>query len=143
MTPRRRGGATVALAACVVAGAVATACSRGDALTLARQACDHVHRSIALYARSTTDPPASRAADAAAAVAQLRAALPLAATAAGEDSQWQALVTTLSESSRVPESDLVPALQAQCADTATSGSTPTVPSTTAAPVPTNPPPVGR
>ncbi|MDE3086769.1 MAG: hypothetical protein KGJ77_08380 [Acidobacteriota bacterium] len=143
MTPRRRGRATAALAACVVAGAVATACSRGDALALARQACGNVQRSIALYDRSTTEPSAARQADAAAAVAQLRAALPLAAKAAGEDSQWQALVTTLSESSRVAEADLVPALRAQCADAATSGSTPTVPSTTVAPVPTNPPPVGR
>jgi hypothetical protein len=140
---RRRGRATAAVAACVVAGAGLTACSKGDALSLARQACGHVQRSISLYDRSTTEPPGPRQADATAALVELRAALPLAATAAGEDSQWQAFVTTLSESSRVPEGDLVPALQAQCADAGTNGSTPTVPSTTVAPVPTNPPPVGR
>lgn len=138
MTPRRPGRIVAALAACLVAGAGLTACSHGDALSLARQACGHVQRSIALYERSTTAGPTAGQADTAAALAQLRAALPLAATAAGEDAQWQALVTTLAESSRVPEADLVPALEAQCADAATNGSTPSPPSTTPAPVPTNP-----
>ena len=142
MTRRRPGRTVAAVAACLVAGAGLSACSHGDALSLARQACGHVQRSIGLYERSTTEGPPSQQADAAAALAELRAALPLAATAAGEDGQWQAFVTTLAESSRVPEGDLVPALQAQCADASTNGSTPSVPSTTVAPVPTNPA-VGR
>ena len=45
---------------------------------------------------------------------QVRLALPLAALAAGEDTSWQALEATLSESSRVPLSNLVTALSAQC-----------------------------
>ena len=41
--------------------------------------------------------------------------MPIAATAAGEAPQWQALMATLAESSRgVPESYLVGALQQQC-----------------------------
>jgi len=46
---------------------------------------------------------------------QIRAALPLAAVAAGEDTTWQALEATLSESNRVPLRYLLPALSAQCA----------------------------
>ena len=138
MSRQAPGRTTAVVAACVVAGAGLTACSRGDALSLARQACGHVQRSIVLYQRSTTETEAPQQADATAALVQLRDALPLAATAAGEDSQWQAFVTTLSESSRVPEADLVPALEAQCADATTNGSSPSVPPTTAAPVPTNP-----
>ena len=41
---------------------------------------------------------------------QLRLALPIAAEAAYRDGQWQALMTTVSESNRVPETTLVPAL---------------------------------
>ena len=42
------------------------------------------------------------------------AAIPVAAQAAYHDIQWEALSTTLSEASRVPEPVLVPALQAEC-----------------------------
>ena len=38
-----------------------------------------------------------------------------AAEAAGEDTTWQALEATLSESNRVPVHYLLPALSAQCA----------------------------
>lgn len=91
-------------------------CANSHALALVHQACTHVDRSLSLYQRSTTDAvPATAQADSAAALAQLRLALPLAATAAGENPEWQAFMTTLSESSRVPESDLVSALGQQCA----------------------------
>ncbi len=49
------------------------------------------------------------------ALGQIRDAVPLAAEAAGEDTTWQALEATLSESSRVPLGYLLPALAAQCA----------------------------
>jgi hypothetical protein len=118
-------------------------CANSDALGLVRQACVHVQRSLVLYQQSTTAAsPGVAQAEGTGALDQLRAALPLAATAAGENAQWDALETTLSESSRVPESDLVRALQAQCADVASGGQGPTT-STTSAPVPTNPEPVGR
>ena len=44
----------------------------------------------------------------------MRQALPIAAQAAYRDGQWQALMTTVSESNRVPETTLVTALQQQC-----------------------------
>jgi len=42
------------------------------------------------------------------------AAIPIAAQAAYHDIQWESLSATLSEANRVPESTLIPALQAQC-----------------------------
>lgn len=98
-------GCSVGLAAC------------GDGGTgSARQACAHVKASLALYAQSTaaTDPArAARLAEEA--QIQLTDAEPLAAQAADQDSQWQALMTTISEYGRVSESHLVTALAAQCA----------------------------
>ena len=43
---------------------------------------------------------------------------PLAAQAAGDDTTWQPLDATLSESNRVPLRFLLPALAAQCAGVA-------------------------
>ena len=82
---------------------------------LAQQACSHVNASIALFARSEhqSDPTTASALKQRANL-ELRAALPIAAQAAFHDGQWQALMTTVSESSRVPESSLVGALRAQC-----------------------------
>ena len=45
---------------------------------------------------------------------QLLAAIPIAAQAAYHDIQWESLSTTLSEANRVPESELLPSLRAQC-----------------------------
>jgi hypothetical protein len=45
---------------------------------------------------------------------QLEAAQRKAAVAAGEDAEWQALMTTISESPRIPEGYLVHALEEQC-----------------------------
>jgi hypothetical protein len=105
----------------------------------------HVHQSIALYRASlTAATPADAQTESDEATAQLRLALPLAATAAGESAQWQAFMITLTESSRVPEANLVSALQQQCAD-AQGGGQPTLPPTSTAPTttPTLPEPVGR
>ncbi len=57
---------------------------------------------------------------------QLRQALPIAAQAAYHDGQWQALMTTVSESNRVPETTLVSSLRAQCqqADSSAFGQAP-------------------
>ncbi len=82
---------------------------------LAKQACTHINRSIRLLEESGHQPDHVQAAhDSAQAYDQLRAALPIAAQAAFSDGQWQALMTTISESNRVPESMLVDALKAQC-----------------------------
>jgi hypothetical protein len=130
-------------ALCVLGAAGLGGCANGHALDLVRQACTHVHRSLALYDQSAdAASPAAAQADRASALQELRTALPLAATAAGENAEWQAFMTTLSESSRVPESDLVTALGQQCADVST-GQGPQAPTTTLPPVPTNPEPVGR
>ena len=136
--------ATAAAVAALGAGGLA-GCATSDALALARQACGHVQRSLALYRAAQGSPtPADQQAKTQAALGELRLALPLAATAAGESPQWQALMTTLTESSRVPEGDLVIALQQQCADSSGGGqpgpaTTGPAPGTT----PTNPEPVGR
>jgi hypothetical protein len=90
------------------------ACS-GNGKALAQAACVHVNRSIALYKQATSDTnPAAAANLDREAYIQLVDALPIAAQAAGKDSQWQALMTTVSESSRVSESHLVGALTDQC-----------------------------
>ncbi|MHB8438064.1 MAG: hypothetical protein ACYDD4_02730 [Acidimicrobiales bacterium] len=94
-------------------------CANARANGLVGQACVHVEASLRLYRASVSAPPDVQMADQAAALAQLRLALPIAAQAAGESPQWQAFMTTLSESSRVPESDLVQALSDQCANSGT------------------------
>ncbi|MBV8463687.1 MAG: hypothetical protein JO368_10360 [Acidimicrobiales bacterium] len=52
---------------------------------------------------------------------QLRDALPIAAQANSADGSWNALMTTIAESSTVDEAHLIPSLRAQCgvADTPT------------------------
>jgi len=102
----------------------ASGCATHDALSLAQKACAHVDRAVALYARSQAEGSAAQAqTDASASQDQLRAALPIAAVAAGESPQWQALMTTLTEAGpgRVPEQYLFHALTAQCADAQNNG----------------------
>jgi hypothetical protein len=97
-------------------GASLSACGNSGA-TLARQACTHINRSIALLQESGQQPHHLEAAQLKQqAYDQLRTALPIAAEAAYQDGQWQALMTTVSESNRVPEPTLVSALKAQCSD---------------------------
>jgi hypothetical protein len=110
------------VSAAVIAGLVLGGCANQRGLDLARQACRHVERSIALYEQArVTSSPAQGGAQLSEALAQLRQALPLAATAAGEASQWQGLMATLAESSHVPEADLVSALRQQCATVESNG----------------------
>lgn len=137
----RVSGAVVVTALAVLG---LSGCSNSHALSLVRQACTHVERSLVLYqASATATSPAVQQSQSAAALAELRKALPLASSAAGENAQWQAFSITLSESSRVPESDLVAALRQQCDDVSTGGRGPATPATTLPPPPTNPEPVGR
>jgi hypothetical protein len=95
-------------------GAALSAC--GDSGTaLAKQACNHVDRSLVLLTESTHQANAtSSSLLQQKAYLQLRQALPIAAQAAYHDGQWQALMTTVAESNRVPETTLVDALKAQC-----------------------------
>jgi hypothetical protein len=95
-------------------GIALSACgSNGTAL--AKQACTHVDRSIGLLKQSAHQSDQIEAARLTQrAYIELRDALPIAAQAAYDDGQWQALMTTVSESNRVPETTLTGALTAQC-----------------------------
>jgi hypothetical protein len=113
-------------------GVLFTACSNSG-LTLAKQACTHINRSIALLNASDLKADQDHAVQMKeTAYDQLRNALPLAAEAAYQNEQWQALMTTVSESNRVPETTLVTALKAQCGEVDSS-----VFGQPAAPTPTN------
>jgi hypothetical protein len=126
----------------VVAMALA-GCATHNGTDLARQACQHVERSLTLYRASlhATSPGVAKAQQAQA-VAELQVALPMAATAAGEAGQFQALMSTLAESDHLPESYLVHALGEQCAAADSNGGIlPATPPTSGTPA-TRPPPTG-
>jgi hypothetical protein len=95
-------------------GAFLSACGN-NAAALAEQACSHVNRSLTLLDQASKETDGTAAAQLREkAYIQLRQALPIAAQAAFRDGQWQALMTTVSESNRVPETTLVAALRVQC-----------------------------
>jgi hypothetical protein len=96
--------------------AALTGCSNQDAAVLAKQACSHVELGLAAERKASSANRAQATRLEAEALDQVRAALPLAAVAAGEDTSWQALDATLSESNRVPLHYLVGALGAQCSN---------------------------
>jgi len=107
--------AAAALGAALALALGLSSCANSDGLALARKACALVDRSLSLYRSAQEAPGTPRAAaEQSEALNELHAALPIAATAAGEASQWQALMTTLSDSTRMSESTLVYALSAQC-----------------------------
>jgi hypothetical protein len=94
--------------------AIVAGCS-SDSDAKAKQACQHVERSLRLYAQAASNPdPAVADQERIAALVELRTAQPLAAVAAAGSGQWEALRTTLSESPNVDEGRLVPALTQQC-----------------------------
>jgi len=139
----RAGRASVAACTAAVVACSLAGCAGRDGTDLARQACQHVERSLTLYQASLrAADPAVAAAKQSQAVAQLRDALPMAATAAGEAGQYQALMATLAESDHLPESLLVHSLGAQCAAADSNGGiVPSPPPTAEAPS-TRPPPIG-
>ncbi len=110
---RRRQIAAVAVT--VALGAGLAACGN-QGTDLARQACSHVTRSLSLLhkAQHEQDPARAAVLDHQA-YAELLAALPIAAEAAYHDEQYQALMTTLSQSSQVGEAKLASALTSECA----------------------------
>jgi len=114
--PRRIVAAAVLVAGTGV-GLSACASGESDGLSLARQACVHVDRSIAAYelGNRAGTPAAQAAALLQEADRELRDALPLAAAATSDDGTWNSLMTTISESGVVDEGHLVPALRATCA----------------------------
>lgn len=97
-------------------GLLFSACGGTSADAYAHQACLDVHRSILLFDKSQSTADAhQRAKLGAEALSTLRQALQPAAAAGGGGGEWEALEMTLSESNRVAESTLIPALSAQCA----------------------------
>jgi len=113
--PARRhlvGGGLILALAC---GAGIAGCSSQDSQALVNRACSHIERGLAAAHEAASVSPAQAMQLQAEALDQIRAAVPLVAVAAGEDTTWQALEATLSESSRVPLRYLLPALAAQCA----------------------------
>jgi hypothetical protein len=120
---RRGARAWAAVGVTVALGVGLGGCAQSAALGLVRQACHHVSLSITLYRASERQAdPTVAARERVQAQAQLQSAAPLATVAAGEASQWQALMATLSENSRLPEATLIGALQAQCAVAENGGS---------------------
>jgi hypothetical protein len=105
------------LAGLVVAAALTlSACGEQSGADLARQACTHVNLSVRDYERSLQPGLGSTLAAGLQrqAEGELRAALPLAASANSDDGSWNSLMTTISESATVDEGHLLPALKAQC-----------------------------
>ena len=79
---------------------------------MAKQACIHINLSISEYNRAIKQSnPKDKSKLLNEAYIELRDAVPLAASAAGNDSRWQALSTTVSESARVNEKYLITALK--------------------------------
>ena len=112
---RRARAAAPGAAGLVALTVLLAGCGPQPGDVLARRACVHVDHSIRLYrqAEKTTDPAVAieRRNQA---LAELRAALPLAAAATSDNGQWIALETTISESARVDEALLVNSLHQQC-----------------------------
>ncbi len=104
-------GARLALVA--ASAALLSACAP-SATQNAKTACGYVKASIAEYEASISNGGGPIKPLQASALEKLREALPYAAIAAGSDGNYQALQITLSESSRVPEARLIPALKSQC-----------------------------
>jgi hypothetical protein len=120
------GGAVLGVLAVVGLGATLSACGNSGT-TLAQQACVHIDRSITDLHKSELPGYAAQADGLRQkAYLELRKALPIASMAAFHDGQWQSLMTTISESNRVPETTLITALTAQCnqANSSTFGNPP-------------------
>lgn len=101
--------------ACAAGGLALSSCS-GAGPALALQACAHVDASIRLYHRAEHAQNAVTARrEAARAAVELSEAEPLAARATSADPAFNPLMTTLQENGRTAESNLIPALEAQCA----------------------------
>ncbi len=99
----------------MISGGALAACG-ASAGGLAKASCSHVNASLALLSKANhTSDPTTAASLREKAYIQLLDAIPIAAQAAYHDIQWEALSATLSEANRVPEAELIPSLQTQCA----------------------------
>ena len=111
----RRTRLVAALSATIGLGLAVSACGSGAATSEARSACNRIEHSLTLYRQSlTATSPAKAQALATQAQGALLAALPFASAATSNDGSFNALMTTLSEATRVPEKYLVDSLSLQC-----------------------------
>ena len=103
------------LLAAASAGLVLASCGSGAALSEARTACHGVQRSLATYAKAQqAKDPVLREQLTAKAQSLLLAAQAPAARATSGDGSFNALQTSISEASRVPEGLLVESLRREC-----------------------------
>jgi hypothetical protein len=93
-----------------------SACGTSGAVTDARASCVLVKRAIELQTRSeaTSLSASQRSRLEGRAMSELLKATPAAADATSLDGSWNALMTTINESERVPLKDLVPSLTRLC-----------------------------
>jgi hypothetical protein len=108
----------------VAASLALTACGSSDGLASATAACVKVEHGLALEARaqSPNTPASARASLHAAAMAAVLSATGDAARATSANGGWNALMTSISQASDVPLSDLVATLSLQCRDVASGAS---------------------
>ena len=106
----------VPIAALVLASVALSACGTSGAVTDARASCVLVKRALAIQRQSETPNLSAtrRARLEGRAMSELLKATPKAADATSIDGSWNALMTTINESERVPLKELVPSLTRLC-----------------------------
>ena len=104
------------LSALVLASVVLSSCGTNGAVADARASCVLVKRALTIQTQSETPTlsAAQRAALEGRAMSELLKATPMAADATSIDGSWNALMTTINESERVPLKNLVPSLTRLC-----------------------------
>ena len=93
-----------------------SSCGTSGAVTDARASCVLVKRALVIQSRVEAPnlTPAQRATLGGRAMSELLKATPAAADATSIDGSWNALMTTINESERVPLKNLVPSLTRLC-----------------------------
>ena len=104
------------LTALVLASVVLSSCGTNGAVADARKACVLVKRAVAIQTQSESPSLSAdqRSALEGRAMSELLKATPSAADATSLDGSWNALMTTINESERVPLKNLVPSLTRLC-----------------------------
>ena len=104
------------LTAIVLASVALSSCGTNGAVADARASCVLVKRAIALQTQSEAPhlSATQRASIEGRAMSELLKATPRAADATSIDGSWNALMTTINESERVPLKNLVPSLTRLC-----------------------------
>ena len=102
--------------ALVLASVILSSCGTNSAVADARASCVLVKRAITIQTQSEapTLSSAQRTALEGRAMSELLKATPKAADATSIDGSWNALMTTINESERVPLVNLVPSLTRLC-----------------------------